>query len=252
MSSARDHYDELLGSIYSWMLGDWETVLQEARDELRDLGIGGASSTGGVAIDLGAGTGAHSIPLAELDYSVVAVDTCAALLDQLKGRMAGHDIHPVLGDLLSFRSFHPGMADVILCMGDTLTHLREPEDVEELFHQIKAALAPGGLFVATFRDYSSTPLSGTSRFIPVRSDENRILTCFLEYRDDSVLVHDLLHSRSASGWETRVSAYPKLRLDPSALQAGLHRLGLAARLEPGRRGMVRLVATAPGTEQQPD
>jgi len=244
MSSARDHYDELLGSIYSWMLGDWETVLQEARDELRDLGVGAASSTGGVAIDLGAGTGAHSIPLAELDYSVVAVDTCAVLLEELKGRIAGHDIHPVLGDLLSFRSFHPGMADVILCMGDTLTHLGEPEDVEELFHQINAALAPGGFFVATFRDYSAAPPEGTARFIPVRSDEHRILTCFLEYRDASVMVHDLLHSRSPSGWETRVSAYPKLRLEPQALKASLYRLGLTARLEPGPRGMVRLTAAA--------
>ena len=32
------------------------------------------------------------------------------------------------------------------------------------------------------------------------------------------------------------------RLDPQALKASLYRLGLTARLEPGPRGMVRLVA----------
>lgn len=48
----------------------------------------------------------------------------------------------------------------------------------------------------SFRDYS-VPLQDEKRFIPVRSDEGRILTCFLEYSEDSVLVHDILHERAA-------------------------------------------------------
>jgi hypothetical protein len=52
---------------------------------------------------------------------------------------------------------------------------------------------------------------GEPAIIPVRSDERRILTCFLEYEEDTVVVHDILHERSGDIWDTRVSSYRKLR-----------------------------------------
>jgi SAM-dependent methyltransferase len=241
MSSVQEHYDRHLGPVYSWMLGDMTATLENARTELRELGIDVRAP--GVAVDLGAGPGVHSILLAEFGFSVIALDTCAELHEELTHHAGAWPIRPILGDLTSFRTHCPGLVDVILCMGDTLTHLPTQETVERLFRDVKAALAPGGIFVATFRDYVSAPLEGVSRFIPVRSDEQRILTCFLEYRDTVVMVHDLLHVRAAAGWEMRLSAYPKLRLDPTWAQATLSRLGIAAKLEAGSRGMVRLIGS---------
>lgn len=86
------------------------------------------------------------------------------------------------------------------------------------------------------------PLVAEQRFIPVRSDEARILTCFLEYGPKTVLVHDVLHERAAQGWVTRVSAYQKLRLVPEEAVATLQANGFDVRREAGMRGMVRLVA----------
>jgi hypothetical protein len=64
----------------------------------------------------------------------------------------------------------------------------------------------GGAFIVTFRDYSLA-LIGEKRFIPVRSDADRMLTCFLEYDDDAVTVHDIPHERDGTAWQQRVSAY---------------------------------------------
>ncbi len=47
----------------------------------------------------------------------------------------------------------------------------------------------------SFRDYAGAPLEGDARFILVRSDEQRVMTCFLDYADRSVAVHDLLHEK---------------------------------------------------------
>jgi hypothetical protein len=58
------------------------------------------------------------------------------------------------------------------------------------------------------------------------------------------MVHDLLYTRDNEAWKLKVSAYPKLRLDPAWAQAALNRLDLKAKLESGPRGMVRLVASA--------
>jgi hypothetical protein len=147
----------------------------------------------------------------------------------------------MLGDLTTFLAGAAFGAQVVVCMGDTLTHLPSVSAVEALFSDVRAVLAPGGLFVATFRDYVTRELRGAERFIPVRADEDRILTCFLEYGEDQVLVHDILHERTGAGWRTAVSAYPKLRLDPVRMAGSLEVAGLAASLGAGPRGMVRLV-----------
>jgi hypothetical protein len=128
-----------------------------------------------------------------------------------------------------------------VCMGDTLTHLENVEAVLRLIADAAKSLRSGGCFVITLRDYSQA-LTGEQRFIAVRSDEHRILTCFLEYSAAHVTVHDLLHERDASGWKLRVSSYPKLRLAPAWVDNALQSAGFVVRREPGLSGMVRLVA----------
>ncbi len=127
-------------------------------------------------------------------------------------------------------------------MGDTLTHLPDRDAALQLFTLAAASLRPGGTFIATFRDYTQA-LVGNGRFIPVKSDADRILTCFLEYAADHVDVHDLLHERNGDAWQLRVSSYRKLRLDPQWVSASLHERGFAVSTEPGPAGMVRVIAT---------
>jgi SAM-dependent methyltransferase len=243
MASVRQHYDDHLGPIYGWMLGDPDAAEKAASDELRAVGI--ADGAGRVAVDLGSGTGAHAIALADAGYAVTAIDTCAMLLEELRSRAGDRAIGCVNDDVLHMRTHCDGLMDVVLCMGDTLTHLESLESVERLFEEIAEALSPGGTFLATFRDYATRALEGTDRFIPVRQDDGRILTCSLEYSESTIAVYDLLHERTDSGWTLRVSSYTKLRLNPEWACATLRRLGLAATLETGPRGMVRLVAVRP-------
>jgi hypothetical protein len=54
-------------------------------------------------------------------------------------------------------------------MGDTLTHLGNVTDVENLLERVANALHVGGVFVPTFRDYVSAPLTAECRFIPLRN-----------------------------------------------------------------------------------
>ena len=243
MASVREHYDGHLGPVYGWMIGDFDVAKEAARTELGAVGI--SEGAGRVAVDLGAGPGAHAIALAEAGYAVTAIDTCAELLEELRANGGGHVIRCVNDDLLNVRQHCEGAVDVIVCMGDTLTHVVSVQSVERLFEAISETLRPGGVFVATFRDYAAGALEGVGRFIPVRQDDRRILTCFLEYRETTVTVSDLLHERTDAGWALRVSSYSKLRLSPEWTRSTLNRLGLVATLEAGPKGMVRLVAARP-------
>jgi SAM-dependent methyltransferase len=237
MSTTVAHYDKHLGPVYGWMVGDLDAAFARARAELDELGV--LLATGGTAIDLGAGFGLHSLPLAQRGYAVTAIDGCKFLLDELGLRSASLPIKIIVGDLAAFRSYVEQPADLILCMGDTLTHLPDFAAVDSLLENAAAVLKPGGMFTATFRDYSKT-LIGDDRFIPVRSDENRILTCFLEYGGDRVAVHDLLYEKEQGRWRQRVSSYPKLRLRPEEIVDRMRTLGFDVRLDAGMNGMTRV------------
>jgi 2-polyprenyl-3-methyl-5-hydroxy-6-metoxy-1,4-benzoquinol methylase len=239
MTTVAEHYANHLGPIYVWMVGGSDAALQSGTAEIEALDLPLADSA--AVLDLGAGFGMHSIPLARRGARVTSIDTSAELLRALAELAGDLPIRAVNDDLLAFRSHITEAPSAILCMGDTITHLPERRAVEGLIENASAALPPGGMFVVSFRDYS-VPLVGDQRFIPVRSDDSRILTCFLEFEAEAVLVHDILQQRTAQGWQTRVSHYRKLRLSPENLIASLQSRGFSVRRESGMRGMVRLVA----------
>lgn len=237
-----DHYTNLLGPVYTWMVGDVDAALSRSDRELDALSL--PSQGTGTAIDLGAGFGMHAIPLARRGFTVLAMDSYEPLLQELAARAGSLPIRTVNADLLDFRLHSKTAADVITCMGDTLTHLPSQASVATLFREVAASLKRGGVFAATFRDYASAPLRGDSRFILVRGDEQRVLTCFLEYADTTVTVHDLLHQRENGSWLLRASSYPKLRLSPQWVVEQLTSLGLAVQRDTTPGGMIRIRAAA--------
>ena len=236
MPTAADHYADHLAHIYVWMAGGIYAAMELGTADIAPFLA--APDEAMDAIDLGAGFGMHTIPIARAGYAVTAIDTSSLMLIELQTQAVGLRVRAVEDDLLNFQQYVTHEADLIVCMGDTLTHLARQSEVDDLLRKVARSLKPGGKFVATFRDYTR-PLSGQARFIPVRSDESRILTCFLEYGPEHVMVHD----RSEDDRRMRVSAYPKLRLSPTHVQRSLQNHGLTVVLETAPRGMVRVVAT---------
>lgn len=238
MTSVVSHYETLLAPIYLWMAGGPDTAFSAGAADLSEF-----LHVPGTAVDLGAGFGMHSIPLARAGFEVLAVDTSSYLLEQLHQHSAGLRVKPVQADLRDFARHTSGPADLILCMGDTLTHLNSTAEIGLLFRDVAASLRPGGQFVATFRDYRQLP-SGDQRFIPVRSDQHRIHTCFLEPLGEWVLVHDIVHEYANDGWSQKVSSYKKLRLPPEVVVQAAERAGLVCQHRPGPRGMLTILAHA--------
>jgi SAM-dependent methyltransferase len=192
---------------------------------LHRAGVGPAGR-GAVALDLGAGSGVHSVALAKLGYEVVAVDLSPTLLAELEERRRHLPIRCVEADFTALPSDVPTDAAVVTCMGDTLLHLPSEGAVRDALRAAHERLEPGGRFVASFRDLTGE-LTGTDRFIDVRSEPDRIFTCFLEYAPDRVTVHDLVHVRDGAGWRLRKSAYEKLRLAPRWVEHALREAGFS-------------------------
>lgn len=228
-STGAEHYDRLLAEHYTWMLGgDVHEVADRQAALLAELGLAGTESD--TAIDPGCGSGAQTPALIRPGFApVIAVDTSRRLLDELSAYVRGAEaVRPVHGDIRTVLSevAEPGTVAAVVCMGDTLPHLPSKADVPVLLGHISRALVPGGHLVVTYRDLTAE-LRGTDRFIPVRGSDDRLLTCFLEYRDeDTVIVHDLLHTRKNGTWQQHTSSYPKLRLGSSWLVEQCRAAGL--------------------------
>ena len=97
--------------------------------------------------------------------------------------------------------------------------------MQKLFTDVFQKLAPGGVFVLSYRDLTGE-LAGTDRFLPVQADDTRIMTCFLEYKtSDAVTVHDLVYVRGEGGWKLNKSSYEKLRLGSAWVADALRKAG---------------------------
>ncbi len=239
MAGVREHYEKHLARYYAWIFGGVDINIAENRSFFRARNI--QSTRTGRAFDLGAGCGFQSIPLAELGYRVVAMDLSARLLVQLKENAAGLPIEAICDDLLNFRNYARGRVHLVVCMGDTLTHLDTIENVEALLKQAYAALVPGGCLILSFRNLSQARV-GLDRFIPVRSNATTIFTCFLEYEKNSVKVHDIIYEKKNRQWTLQKSFYRKLRISPDWIQKYLQQVGFVLEFYDEKRGLIFILA----------
>ena len=243
MNTSREHYARLLARHYTWMTGGHEKGVLESRHFFRRHDLGRPFGEGR-ALDLGAGSGYQSIALAAAGFRVTAVDLNEDLLEEIHRKDTRIDLVP--GDMTEVVHRFKKKFALCVCMGDTLTHLTPRDRLPDFFAGIHSSLESAGRLVLTFRNYTAK-LRGMDRFIPVAADDHRILTCFLEYFSDHVVVHDLLYSRSHDGWQLEKSAYRKSRLDPAWVANRLLEQGFILESRSENQGMSTILARHSGS-----
>lgn len=207
--TAKKHYENHLENFYSWMIGDFESKQKEQQKFLETNNIYPKSNK--VAIDLGAGHGLQSVSLAKIGFSVTAIDFNKKLLSELKNNSTDLNIKLVEDDIKNISKYSRLNPELVVCFGDTITHLESIDEIEKLIKDISNTIQKDGILILSFRDYS-VELLDVDRFIPVKSDNNRILTCFLEYQKSHVVVTDLLYEKENNEWKQKISSYKKVRI----------------------------------------
>lgn len=113
-------------------------------------GLDGRQGQKGRAIDLGSATGSQAIALAELGWEVAGVELSADLLALSRKRSIkkGAQIEFFKADMRDLGSlFAPTSADLILCLGNTLPHLANLEEVRSFLVAARSLLRTGGRII---------------------------------------------------------------------------------------------------------
>lgn len=216
--TTKEHYEQHLAPIYSWMAGDFEANRANFQEFLEANEIVPRGNK--KAIDLGAGHGIQSIALKKLGFEVTAIDFNDQLLKELCSHPEGKSINTIKTDIRNTASYDHLDPELILCCGDTLTHLDSKTEINQLISSCVAMLSESGKLILSFRDYTKE-LNDEQRFIHAKSDENRILTCILDYQPEKVKVTDLLYEREGRNWIQRASTYFKVRISANEIAKAL-------------------------------
>lgn len=107
------------------------------------------------ALDLGCGTGSLAVALAERNFKTVGIDLDKKMIEiaQHKAK-AVNDVTFLVEDMTKIqRSFKAGSFDTVYSFGNSIVHLSNPDEIENLFAAARTLLKPGGKFIGQIINY---------------------------------------------------------------------------------------------------
>ena len=208
MYSFEDHYEKVLNKYYTKIFGGRKLNYEKAYELFDYFRLKPNGQL--FAFDLGAGSGFYSIPLAEIGYSVVAIDLNNELLNEIRNEHV-ENLEIINDDILNFHKYSNHGINLITCMTDVISHLNSYTEIEILFKYISEKLTDDGKFVFSYRDQTKEK-KDTKRIIPFYADDNLILTTFVDVFPEKLKVFDLVYEKIEGNWITKTSVYWRLRM----------------------------------------
>jgi SAM-dependent methyltransferase len=127
-----------------------EEVARKDRDFRRGDEVAAVEFLAGVAgpgpaLELGIGTGRIALPLSARGIRVDGIDLSPAMVDQLRARPGGDQLHVTIGDLVDVAV--PGRYRLIYVLFNTLFNVLTQDDQVHCFENVAAHLTDDGSFV---------------------------------------------------------------------------------------------------------
>lgn len=149
-------YDSMAAQ-YDKLFLDWQATTGEQALLLDTLFAGSGFDRTARVLDCACGIGTQAIGLAALGYAVTASDISDGELAEAKLRAKENkvNIRFARADFLALSDTFPEPFDIVIAMDNALPHMLTHESLESAVRSITAQLCPGGIFVASIRDYDS-------------------------------------------------------------------------------------------------
>jgi len=203
-------YDDLADE-YHLIFADWEASIARQAAILRGL-LGDARTV----LDAACGIGTQALGLAAAGYDVTATDMSAGAVARCarEARERGLELRTAVADL---RTLDTGVFDAVVCMDNALPHLLTEEDLARACAALHRSLVPGGLLLASIRDYDAGPAGDPPRVLDGRTVEQ-----IWEWQDDEryVLRHRIERDGAVTERRTTYRALRRATLTAALRGAG--------------------------------
>jgi SAM-dependent methyltransferase len=186
------------------------------------------------ALDVACGTGHSFLPLLERGYEVTACDISPEMVARAAAKAAGRAGVEV-ADMRALPRF--GSFDLVTCLGDSINHLVEPDDVRAAFAGMRRNLAPGGLLVFDVNTLSAYRTIGD--FAAGDDDVVAVwrgsLARLQAPAERTEVVVETFARRADDLWERRTTRQPHRHYPVAEIEALLASAGLRAVAVRGQR-----------------
>ena len=156
MSIIQTFYDNL-ATQYNKLFQDWQSTTREQAVILNRIFQENGFDTTAQVLDCACGIGTQAIGLASMGYRISASDISDGELAEAKRRAAANNVQLAFhhADFCALSEVFSQSFDVIICMDNALPHMLSSEALASAVSSIADRLVPGGLFVASIRDYDA-------------------------------------------------------------------------------------------------
>ncbi len=156
MDIIQSFYDNL-ATQYDKLFLDWEATTKEQATILTSIFNDNGFDYSAKILDCACGIGTQAIGLASMGYNVTASDISDGELEEARIRAMKNDLK-ICFEKADFRMLSKTFSqefDIIIAMDNALPHMLTKSDLEIAAKSITSRLAPGGMFVASIRDYDA-------------------------------------------------------------------------------------------------
>lgn len=156
MSITQTFYDNIADQ-YDKLFLDWQSESAEQAVILDRLFENHGFDSSATVLDCACGIGTQAIGLAALGYAVTGSDISEGELKEARERAAKSNVS-IRFERADFRTLSETFAekyDIVICMDNALPHMLSAEDLKAALESIADRLIPGGIFVASIRDYDA-------------------------------------------------------------------------------------------------
>jgi glycine/sarcosine N-methyltransferase len=208
--SARAFYDALAAD-YDALFDDWWSAARWHASVVDRMLQRNGVGPGARLLDCACGIGTQALGLAALGYEVTGTDVSPKALERARREAMTHhiDAELIVSDMRDLDTVARTAFDAVIACDNALPHLLGVEDLDVAVGAIARVLAPGGVFLASVRDYDTLRVerpSGLPAMTRERAGKREIVGQAWEWSDDGekIRIHLFVAREDGGGWHTDV------------------------------------------------
>ena len=184
-----DSYDDMI---------NWSARLSSEKDSLKNL----FKETGTKSIlDAGCGTGIHSVLFSKFGLKVVALDNNPSMLEIAQRNIEKYKVSKIKlieGEFTDVSKTAKGPFDCVACLGNSLPHLVDDDDLIHALKEFRSILKPGGytlIQMVHFDHYLDSADSAVAVSDGIRNGREVTFRRHYEFKGTKVFFHVSIYSR---------------------------------------------------------